>query len=90
MQEKDAKHLYQWAEQWELSDPETVKLKGTPVLVFGNYDFEAPKPWLKLVQDPKALHISEQELEKITQPFKETILKEQQKRVSFYAAKQQH
>ena len=80
LQEKDAKDLYAWADQWVLEDEQTVKLKGTPVIVFGSYNFDAPKPWLQLVKNPKALTISESEIEKITKPFLDTILKEQEKR----------
>jgi hypothetical protein len=80
LQEKDAKYLYGWADQWVLADEENVKFKGTPVVVFGSYDFDAPKPWLQLVKNPKALTISESEIEKVTTPFLETILKEQEKR----------
>ena len=79
--ESDAKILYNWAEQWVLADAETVKIKGTPVVVFGSYDFEAPKPWLKLVNNPKALAISEDEINSIIKPHLNTILKEQQKRI---------
>jgi len=63
-----------------LADEENVKFKGTPVVVFGSYDFDAPKPWLQLVKNPKALDISESEIEKVTAPYLETILKEQKKR----------
>jgi hypothetical protein len=26
--------LYEWADEWQLADSETVKVKGTPVVVF--------------------------------------------------------
>ena len=80
LHEKDAKDLYQWADQWVLADDENVKFKGTPVVVFGSYPFGEPKPWLQLVNNPKALTISESEIEKVTTPYLETILKEQEKR----------
>lgn len=80
LQEKDAKYLYEWADQWVLADEENVKFKGTPVIVFGNYPFGTPKPWLQLVKNPKALTISESEIEKVATPYLETILKEQEKR----------
>jgi hypothetical protein len=63
-----------------LVDDENVKFKGTPVIVFGSYPFGKPKPWLQLVKNPKALTISASEIEKITKPYLETILKEQEKR----------
>lgn len=75
--EKDAKFLYNWADQWVLADKENVKVKGTPVIVFGSYDFDGAKPWLQLTKNPKGLDISESEIEKQTAPFLEKIIKEQ-------------
>ena len=80
LQEKDAKYLYEWADQWVLADEENVKFKGTPVIVFGSYNFDAPKPWLQLLKNPKALTIPESEIKKITAPYLNTILTEQGKR----------
>lgn len=80
LQEKDAKLLYEWADQWVLADEENVKFKGTPVVVFGSYNFDAPKPWLQLLKYPKALSISESEIEKVIAPHLSTILKEQEKK----------
>lgn len=77
LQEKDARYLYDWAEQWVLADKETVKAKGTPVLVYGGYDFKAPKPWFQLVKNPEALEITEDQLADLIQPHLQEILKEQ-------------
>lgn len=80
LQERDAKYLYDWADQWVLINDQTIKLKGTPVVIFGSYDFDAPKPWYQLVKNPKALTISETAIEKEVQPFLSKILSEQAKR----------
>ncbi|WP_432671182.1 L,D-transpeptidase [Flavobacterium sp. SM2513] len=80
LQEKDAKILYDWADQWILEDSETVKIKGTPTIIFGTYNFDAPKPWLQLVTNPKALTITTDELQKVVSPYKSKIIEEQQKR----------
>jgi hypothetical protein len=87
LQEKDARHLYEWADQWVLLDDDTVAVKGTPVIVFGTYDFGAPKPWSQLVANPKALAISEEEITKQATPFLKTILDEQQKRAKYQGNK---
>jgi hypothetical protein len=79
LQEKDAKHLYAWADQWKLENKHVVKKKGTPVIVFGTYNFDAPKPWLKLVKNHKALKISATEVEKQTKAYLKEILEEQSK-----------
>lgn len=78
--EKDAKYLYKWADEWILKDSENVKVKGTPVVVFGSYNFDGPKPWFELVNDPKALDISETEIENQVKPFLQQILDNQKLR----------
>lgn len=78
--EKDAKYLYKWADEWILKDSENVKVKGTPVVVFGSYNFDGPKPWFELVNDPKALDISETEIENQVKPFVQQILDNQKLR----------
>ena len=80
--ETDAKFLYTWADQWILEDDQNVKVKGTPTIVFGSYDFDGPKAWYELVKNPKALNISESDIENTTKPFLEEILAEQKKRNS--------
>lgn len=80
--EADAKFLYNWAEQWKLKDDETLIAKGTPVLVFGSYPFDGPKPWLQLAQKPHALDITETALQQIAAAHLTTILQEQQKRAT--------
>jgi len=80
LREEDAKYLYNWADKWILANKNEVLVKGTPVIVFGSYDFKAPKPWLKLVDDPHALNISKQELQNRAAPFLNKILEEQHNR----------
>lgn len=80
LREKDARYLYNWADQWTLTDKTTIQMKGTPVIVFGSYDFHAPKPWLKLIDNPHALDISSVEIKRITEPFLYEILTEQKNR----------
>lgn len=87
LQEKDARYLYDWADQWVLADKENVKVKGTPVIVFGTYDFDGKKPWLQLAKDPKALEISADEIEKEAKPFLEKILAEQKNREEYESSK---
>ncbi len=75
--EKDARFLYDWAEEWVLKDDQNVQAKGTPVVVFGKYDFQAEKPWLQLVDNPKVLEIAESQITSLMQPYMAEILKEQ-------------
>lgn len=81
--EKDAKFLYDWADQWVLADKENVKVKGTPVIVFGSYDFDGAKPWMQLLKNPKALDISEAEVEKQAALFLKAILEQQKIREDY-------
>ncbi len=82
LQEKDARYLYDWADQWILTGKDKVLVKGTPVIIFGSYDFEGPKPWLQLIENPKALDITENEMENQTKPFLKRILAEQENRAA--------
>lgn len=83
--EKDALVLYNWANEWIMSDNDTVSVKGTLVIIFGNYDFDAPKPWFKLITDPHSIDISENEIQNQTSPFLNKIINEQKKREAFEA-----
>ncbi len=77
LQEADARYLYGWADPWVLNK-DAVKIKGTPVIVFGSYDFDAAKPWMQLIKDPHALDISVKEINHIVQPHLKTIIADQE------------
>ncbi len=80
LQENDAKFLYNWASQWVVKNDKVV-VKGTPVIVYGEYPFGKQKPWWGLASNPKALEIGKEELMDVTRPFMEEIMKEQEIRV---------
>ncbi len=82
LQEKDARFLYDWADQWIMTRKDNVSVKGTPVIIFGSYDFDALKPWLQLIGNSKALDITEDEMENQTEPFLKSILAEQKNRAA--------
>ena len=86
LREKDAKFLYYWADQWVLEDKTTVLVKGTPVIIFGSYDFTSSKPWLQLVDDPHALDITKEELKHLTEPFLNEIIMEQETKMEYEAS----
>jgi L,D-transpeptidase catalytic domain len=88
LQEKDARYLYDWADQWILEGTETVLANGTPVIVFGSYNFDAPKPWLQLISNSHVLDITEAEIQQQTTPYLAAILAEQEKRETVAASKQ--
>lgn len=79
LQQQDAEHLYTWANQWVINK-DTVTFKGTPVVIFGSYNFDNARPWLKLKKDPHALDISEKEMNEIVEPYLPAIRTEQLKK----------
>lgn len=87
LQEIDAKFLYNWANEWVVDKKDSVLVQGTPVIIFGMYNFDAPKPWLQLVNNAKALDIPVEEIQKNTAAHLETILVQQQKRNALPAEK---
>ena len=82
--EKDAIFLYNWADQWILDEKnkDIILVKGTPVVVFGSYSFGSPKPWLQLPNAPHALYISVANIQKQVEPFLQSIIVEDEKRVT--------
>jgi lipoprotein-anchoring transpeptidase ErfK/SrfK len=83
LQEKDARYLYNWADQWILDGKDSVLVNGTPVIVFGQYNFDAPKPWWQLPANPRAIDMPEAEIEKQAAAFFNIIIAEQSKRDTF-------
>lgn len=74
----DAQWLYNWADQWVISnDKKTVKVKGTPVIVYGDYKFGAKGIWHQLVEDPTVTTISKSALEAIVEPYLAEIFNQQ-------------
>jgi hypothetical protein len=80
--EEQAKYLYSWAEQWKLTSDGKLSVKGTPVLIFGEYPFGQPRPWFALVKDPHALDINEEQLGTLLQPHREAIMAAQATRAA--------
>ncbi len=61
--EEDARWIHAWAESWQLTDGgRTVLAHGTPVVVFGDYAYDATPPWTELITDPHAAHVSPTEI----------------------------
>lgn len=71
--EVDAQWVYGWTEQWIPGRGSDVTQYGTPVLVFGDFDYSAPAPWLRLAEDPGADRLTAVEVEIALLPYLETI-----------------
>ncbi len=73
--EEDARWIYDWAEQWVLSkDGRQILAYGTPVLIFGDYPYDQPPPWKRLIEDPQVATVSAGEIEKALRDHLATIL----------------
>jgi hypothetical protein len=60
---EDAQWLYGWCESWRLErDGRHVIQHGTPVVVFGRYDYRARPPWKRLAADSTATDVSMDEV----------------------------
>lgn len=74
LMEADAKWIYDWAESWVLADQgRRIEVYGTPVVVFDDYAFDAPAPWLRLPEDPRATLLTAEHIQAALQPHKATI-----------------
>jgi hypothetical protein len=84
----DAEWIYYWAEQWLLTPDEgKIIAYGTPVIIYGEYDYESLPPWKKLVSNPKATDLKQEELENVVKPYIETILLRAEIRDSIISAR---
>lgn len=84
--EKDAKWIYNWAEQWIVTaDEESILAYGTPVIIFDEYDFDSPKPWLQLADNPEYAQVSLSELEDEIEDYLNLILEQIKQRINFIA-----
>lgn len=79
--EEDAFWIYKWADQWILTnDGEFIIAYGTPVIIYGEYDFKGIKPWLLITTEPEKALVSEDELNEIINKHILTILTRQEER----------
>ncbi|MEO5645978.1 MAG: L,D-transpeptidase [Candidatus Paceibacterota bacterium] len=80
----DAEWIYNWADQWIVSDDQqTVLAHGIPVLVFGTYAYGKTAPWKNLPKDAAATTLTESELSKALAPELSTIAQRQQERIDY-------
>jgi hypothetical protein len=57
--EEDAAWIYDWVSTWTLSgNGRQVLAHGTPVILFGAYEYQAPPPWRRLAVDPRATDVT--------------------------------
>lgn len=72
--ENDAKWIYEWAESWVLADRNLrIAVHGTPVIVWGEFDFGAPGPWTRLPDNPGATTIALDDLNRALDPHRAVI-----------------
>lgn len=80
--EKDAEWIYNWAEQWKVTaDAESILAYGTPVIIFGEFDFETSKPWRELVSKPEKAAVSIYEIENELDDYLDLVLERKKKRI---------
>src|SRR5262245_19132104 len=71
----DAAWIYGWADQWTLStDRRRVETHGTPVIVFGEYDYRTQPPWKHLAMDYCAASVTGVELDESLRRYLPVIL----------------
>lgn len=85
LQNADAFFMYNWADQWVLKNGIEMA-KGTPVIVYNQYPFGAPRPWYALAENPAALTLNEDSLKNMVSPHLETILQKQDERFRYIAS----
>ena len=81
--EDDARWVFDWIDQWVLSeDRRAVLFYGTPVIVFGDYTYDAPAPWKRLADDPLAASVALTEVQAALEPQVEVIAARAHERIA--------
>ncbi len=76
LSEEDAIWMYNWADQWVLSDDKSKVVKnGNPVIIFGKYDYNAKAPWKNLPEDKYAMRLTIEDIQKAISPYWSEITK---------------
>ncbi|MUP46211.1 murein L,D-transpeptidase [Gramella sp. BOM4] len=57
---EDAVFIYDWADTWELENDKVVR-HGTPIMLFGEYDYKSEIPWHLLKENMKADDLTSEE-----------------------------
>lgn len=71
----DAEWIYYWADQWILTgDGGTVKAYGTPVIVYGKYNYHSPSPWSLLYKNADADKLKADDLKVVIKKYLQTII----------------
>jgi hypothetical protein len=79
----DAEWIYYWADQWILTrDGERIKAYGTPVIIYGKYNYHSSPPWKLLPKNPDADKLKADDLNMVIGKFLPTIIKRKNQRDS--------
>lgn len=79
MRAEDAEWIYYWAEQWIVTkDEERILAYGTPVIIFGEYDYDGPKSWLKLADNGETAIVTKEEMDSVVKTYLGRILSRKQ------------
>ena len=77
----DAEWVYNWAEQWILTkDGEKVKAYGTPVIIYGKYNYHSPAPYKLFYENPDTAKVTLDELMPVIKEYLPKIIKRKQQR----------
>ena len=82
---EDAKWMYENAEQWRLhKNGMKILAQGTPVIIFGAYAYNEPKPWYALAKEGNTNNYNVDSLFKFVSPYIEKIKTEQAERDTLF------
>jgi hypothetical protein len=85
---EDAEWIYYWADQWIVTDDgESVVAYGTPVIIFGEYDFKGEPPWKSMAENPDTAKYTEAGLEQMIKEYIPVTKERQEVRDSVIAAR---
>jgi hypothetical protein len=83
----DAEWIYYWADQWILTkDEERIKAYGTPVIVYGKYNYHSSPPWKLLDENADADKLKPDDLNEVIKKYLKIIIRRKDQRDSLLTA----
>jgi hypothetical protein len=77
---EDAQWIYNWIDQWKLSENgQQILAYGTPVIVFGSYDFEK-KLFRNILNGNEAIKVSSDSIREVVSIYSSLIIQRQKNR----------
>jgi hypothetical protein len=85
LREEDAEWIYYYADQWALDKKGwNILLQGTPVIIFGTYNYKGPAPWYELSKSTESYYLKAENIDSVITPYLNQLEQEELERNTYF------